>query len=123
MIPVKPMGDSVVIAGDPQTHVLDLPATLTPDGDVITRWQLTDEDRARLAAGGDMWVVTKTMGSPLQPMLLTTTALIEYDEEADEDYDRSAFPEALKHCPAPSVGSLAEDEPLEEVIDCTEEEE
>jgi hypothetical protein len=121
VIPVNPIADAVVIAGDPDKKVLDLPAVLDPDGAVVTKWALDDEDRRRIAEGGHVWIVVKTLGQPLQPLFATTTPLIEVDEdgieEGAEDYDRSAFPETLKHVGAPSVGRLAEEEPLEDVLD------
>lgn len=42
----------------------------TPDGVpvLLTRWRFTDEDRARVAAGGDLYLSVMTFGQPLQPI-------------------------------------------------------
>lgn len=36
---------------------------------MVTRWRLTDEERARVAAGEDLFVTMLTFGKPLQPIL------------------------------------------------------
>jgi hypothetical protein len=35
---------------------------------LLTRWRLSDEDRARIAAGEDLFVALQTFGRPLHPM-------------------------------------------------------
>lgn len=39
--------------------------------EVVTRWQLTPEDRARLLAGEDLYLRVLTFGQPLQPLAPT----------------------------------------------------
>lgn len=36
--------------------------------EIVTRWQLTPEDRARLLAGEDIYIRVLTYGQPLQPL-------------------------------------------------------
>jgi hypothetical protein len=48
----------------------DLPAGVTPDGHVVSRWQFTDEERQRIAAGSPLYVFVATGGRALQPMSL-----------------------------------------------------
>lgn len=68
--PVHP-GVAEKIIRSPDPDVANLPAVLTDD-EVITRWELSDDDRARLAAGGSMYLRIMTFGRPLQPVCLTT---------------------------------------------------
>jgi hypothetical protein len=54
-----------------QPEYLPLPAIVNPDGNVITRWQLSEEERQRVAETGELWLLTLTFKQPLQPMFLT----------------------------------------------------
>lgn len=37
----------------------------------VTRWRLTDEERARVVAGDDLFLTLLTFGSPMQPISMT----------------------------------------------------
>lgn len=37
---------------------------------VLTRWRFTDEDRAKIAAGEDLYIGLLTFGGPVQPLSL-----------------------------------------------------
>lgn len=67
-----PPHDVVVYAKD-QPEYLPLPvAKLHGDeGRVISRWRLTDEERAQIAAGADLYLEVLTFHQPLQPLLPT----------------------------------------------------
>jgi hypothetical protein len=60
-----------VFAAD-QPEYLPLPAVIVPgpNGEVITRWKMTDEEKELLAKGGDIYLSLWTFGKPLQPILL-----------------------------------------------------
>lgn len=71
--------DEFVIAKD-QPQYIPLPAVAiqTPEGiAVVTRWRPTDEERAQLAAGADIWLSSLTFGGPLQPVRLTIECPVE----------------------------------------------
>lgn len=54
-----------------QPEYLPLPAAIVDrDGaqTVVTRWQFTDEERAAIANGADLYLEMLTFGSPLQPL-------------------------------------------------------
>lgn len=78
MEPVNPgiPGFPQVACGESQEEYNTLPAVLAYDasGNVIlvTRWQLSAEERAAIAAGGDLYLTVLTFGQPLQPVLLGT---------------------------------------------------
>jgi hypothetical protein len=57
-----------LITSTDQQAAYDLPAAITPDGQIVSRWRLTDEDRIRVCAGADLYVFIRTFGHPLQPM-------------------------------------------------------
>lgn len=87
MMPVDPRplfapsnGRYVVIAKD-QEGVRPLPALLI-GGHVLTRWHLSDEERAALVAGDDVWLDIVRHGHPVQPVALATkpTDLFMVDE-------------------------------------------
>jgi hypothetical protein len=81
---VKPVGEGLepldgqggarfrVIAKD-QPQYDPLPALLFPDGRVVTEWEPTEEERARIAAGERIRLSVWTFNSPLQPVLLEVT--------------------------------------------------
>jgi hypothetical protein len=69
--PGKRTGGESVTYGAGQRHYLPLPAAKFPEnGQVVTRWQLSDEERAAIAAGGDVWLSILTFDRPLQPVRL-----------------------------------------------------
>lgn len=62
--------DEFVIARD-QSEYIPLPAIEVNVADqigVLTRWRPTEEERAALANGADIWLITLTGGEPLQPI-------------------------------------------------------
>jgi hypothetical protein len=61
--------EEVVFAKD-QPQYLQLPAlkSTRPDGRILTRWKLTDEERAAVASGADLFLEVSTFGQPLQPL-------------------------------------------------------
>lgn len=68
--------ESVTYAAD-QAEYRPLPALrkravgdLPYDGEVISRWRLSDEERKKIAAGDDLFVSVLTFGQNLQPMSL-----------------------------------------------------
>lgn len=71
--------DEVIIARD-QPEYIPLPAlgielTLPGFGTVpglLTRWRPSDEERAALANGADVWIETMTFGQPMQPVRIST---------------------------------------------------
>lgn len=66
--------ESNVTYADEQPEYLPLPAlkASTPDGTVVTCWELTEEDKKRIAETGQVWLSVMTFHSPLQPLFLTT---------------------------------------------------
>lgn len=76
MIPAQP-----VLPGQLHFHVLEtvfakdqpeylpLPAIVTDDGTVITRWKLSWRERLRVMFSGNLYLSQMTFGEPLQPQL------------------------------------------------------
>jgi len=76
MVPVEPttgIGSPVIYAKD-QPEYLPLPARKTVDGDVITEWSLTEEERDRVARGENIRLTLLTFNLPLQPIRLEITS-------------------------------------------------
>jgi hypothetical protein len=71
--PVLPGYDvaEVVFAKD-QPEYMQLPAVRveSPEAPVLTRWELSDEDRKKIAAGADIYLWVTTFGRALQPVAL-----------------------------------------------------
>lgn len=79
MMPVVPQelheGGSVVVFGSGQPEYIPLVASRDPIGNVMTEWELTEEEREILSAGGRvrLWIVTGN--APLQPVTLEAVAV------------------------------------------------
>lgn len=61
------------IFGKDQPPYEPLPAFLIPDGraEVITCWELSEEEKAKIQETGQIWLTLQTFGRPLQPIFLT----------------------------------------------------
>jgi hypothetical protein len=60
----------VIYGGGQEDGPLPLPASKSIDTTVSTEWELSDEEREILAAGGRIQLVIWTFGLPPQPVLL-----------------------------------------------------
>ena len=56
-----------------QPEYLPLPAHKKPDGTVISCWELSPEERKRVAETGVIYLAVLTFGRPLQPLLPGTS--------------------------------------------------
>lgn len=75
MLPVSPVAEhlqeSEVVFAKDQPEYLPLPALVhNAEGatSVTTRWRPSDEERERIASGGDVFITQMTFGMPLQPL-------------------------------------------------------
>lgn len=69
VIPGHDFAEVTFAANQPEYQ--PLPAIVTPDGHVVTRWQLSEEERERISQTGELWLLTMTANRPLQPILVT----------------------------------------------------
>lgn len=60
-----------VINGPRGDEYRDLPSIRTPYGHVITRWTLTDDERAAIWFGGEDVYVTLLSGGAINPFFVT----------------------------------------------------
>jgi hypothetical protein len=65
-----PDGSKAVVIAEHQAEYQDLPSIRTPDGQVITRWSLTDAERTAIAAGEDIYITLLSHG-PINPLFAT----------------------------------------------------
>jgi hypothetical protein len=61
--------EEIVYAKD-QPEYLPLPVLRSPQGVVLSRWKLSDQDRAAIAAGADILLSIWTFNRPLSPLLI-----------------------------------------------------
>jgi hypothetical protein len=62
-----------ILLGERQDQYITLPAIrVTDDAEsaVLTRWELSDDDKKVLANGGDVYLWVWTFGNPFQPVML-----------------------------------------------------
>lgn len=75
MKPVSPVirGSHIpeVNYAEDQPQYMTLPAIRTPDGVVLSRWQLTEKEKQQIAETGEIYLMVWTFNQPLQPVLLS----------------------------------------------------
>jgi len=88
MKPIDPGSDHgrlAVFAAD-QAPYAPLPSRVSENGvEVTTRWQLDDEERLAIAAGGDVLLTLMTFGQPLQPVRFRVAGLDDVMLTASEE--------------------------------------
>lgn len=77
MRPVSPVipgveMDEVVYAAD-QPQYQPLPAFKCVNGKILTRWEMTDEEKRLVAEQGYIYLAVSTFNQPLQPVYLSAT--------------------------------------------------
>lgn len=65
-----PDGSQARVINGPQDEYRDLPSIRTPNGYVITRWALTDDERAAILRGEDVFVTLLSFGQ-INPLFVT----------------------------------------------------
>lgn len=70
----------------PQYGLLPVVKIDGPEGQILTRWQPTEDERARIAAGQDVYLWVCTFGQPLQPLLVEVKSADEIVSPAAEEW-------------------------------------
>ena len=65
-----PEGSKAIVIAEHQDEYRDLPSIRTPDGQVITRWTLSLDERAAIVRGEDIYV-TLLAGGRINPFFVT----------------------------------------------------
>lgn len=65
-----PPGSRAMVIAEHQDEYRDLPSVVTPNGQVITRWSLSLEERAAIVRGEDIYVTLLTAGA-INPFFVT----------------------------------------------------
>lgn len=65
-----PEGSKAIVIAEHQDEYRDLPSIRTPNGQVITRWSLSDEERAAIVRGEDIYVTLLSHGA-IKPLFVT----------------------------------------------------
>ncbi len=64
-----PAGSVARVIAEHQSEYVPIPSVIAPGQMVITRWELTIEERVALAQGSDIFLTI--WGTPIRPVLLT----------------------------------------------------
>ena len=87
MKPIKFKGSNVVFGKD-QDEYQPLPAfkNESPQGEVITCWELTFNERIRVLFTGKIWMSIMSFNKPLTPSIITTkmSDVLEFEEPTDK---------------------------------------
>lgn len=65
-----PSGSKAVVIAEHQPQYRPLPSIRTPEGQVITRWTFTEEERRAIVAGEDLYITIFAYG-PINPLFVT----------------------------------------------------
>lgn len=65
-----PAGSKAIVIAEHQAEYRKLPSIRTPDGQVITRWSLSQEERAAIGRGEDVYVTLLSSGA-INPFFVT----------------------------------------------------
>lgn len=65
-----PEGSKAVVIAEHQQEYRDLPSVRTPDGQVITRWTLSEDERRAILMGEDIFVTILSNGA-INPLFVT----------------------------------------------------
>lgn len=65
---IEPGSQPMLVTSSDQQHAFDLPAAVTPQGELVSRWRFTEAERRVIAAGADLYVFMHTGGRPVQPI-------------------------------------------------------
>lgn len=68
---ILPAGSRTVVYAKDQPEYVPLPAVKLADGEVISRWELTVEEKEKISETGCIYVAMLTFNGPLQPIWLT----------------------------------------------------
>jgi hypothetical protein len=76
MHPLSPVipsanADEVVYA-EKQSEYAPLPCIKAPDGAILIRWSVNEEEMRQIAQQGYIYLCVMTFNQPLQPLLMTT---------------------------------------------------
>lgn len=95
MKPIRFEGHNVVF-GEGQPQYNDLPAFRNDSAaaEVISCWELTDEDLEEIIRTKKIWTMQMTFNRPFQPMIISATPLVQVKKEIkDEDLMDALFGE------------------------------
>lgn len=74
MIPVSPVipneNHKEIIIAEHQDEYGNLPSIRLADGSILTRWKLSDEEKAVVVETGDVYLIMQTFGKPVTPVQL-----------------------------------------------------
>lgn len=70
VIPDKDAPETVYAKDQPE--YIPLPSVKTPDGIVLTRWSVSEQEKKQILEQGYFYLLVSTFNTPLQPVMLTT---------------------------------------------------
>lgn len=80
MKPVKFLGHNAVY-GQNQEGVLPLPAYRDEHGQVVTCWELDEEELQQVSETGKVWLMQTTGNFPLQPVCMSASPIVTFPEQ------------------------------------------
>ena len=92
-----PDGSVSVVIAEHQDEYLNLPSVRTAQGQVITRWSLSDEEIQRLVDGEDLYITILSSGT-INP-LLPTVGVVNWNGASDRPERLPSYPIEAKDVP------------------------
>ena len=71
--PVIPNADAdETVYAEKQPEYIPLPSVRTPDGVILTRWSVNEEEKRQIVEQGYVYLIVNTFNQPLQPLMMST---------------------------------------------------
>lgn len=85
--PVVPSADgNETVYAKEQPEYIPLPCIKAPDGAILTRWSVNEEEKRQIAEQGYIYLCVQTFNQPLQPLLMTTYVPDGFDLQPLEEW-------------------------------------
>ena len=101
--------ETVFGAGQPQYTAIPAVIVPGPEGEVITRWEFTEEERAAIAGGASLYLSVLTFGKSFHPVLLRVATADEIMDEPRSVETQPPVTRTLIHKDLPGEHKDAED--------------
>lgn len=76
--------EQTCVYAENQPEYLPLPVYKAENGDVISCWQFTWQERLKVLWTGKMWFMARTFNRPLQPQLPSVHSFFEEGAQCDD---------------------------------------
>lgn len=104
---MKPVSPVIPVANHPeviyakeQPEYEPLPTVKRPDGTILTRWEMSEDEKRQVAEQGFIYLMVMTFNQPLQPVLISADVPEQFRTAALVEEQSTKAQETQVVCPA-----------------------